>query len=139
MDMSLDYMGKLVIVMVVVAVSVGIITQFRGQIDDNLGRIGGDDQTEEGLEIIEVSGNSEVNVADAVRLCYERSLERSYESFECFVVRKSSGFNNLQQSSLESNLRDEVKQSTNFINAPYDGETIVVKYEVPAEKVVVEQ
>jgi hypothetical protein len=139
MDMSLDYMGKLVIVMVVVAVSVGIITQFRAQIDDNLGRLGDNDQTEEGLEIIEVSGNSEAKVADAITLCYERSLERSYEPFECFLIRNSSGDFSISSTDLEDRLTDEVEQSTNFKSSNYNMQTIIVKYEVPAEKVVVEQ
>lgn len=139
MAISLDYMGKLVIVMIVVAVSVGIITQFRGQIDDNLeGITQNDDQ--EGLEIVEVSSNNaERRVSDLITLCYERSLERGYEDFSCFLARVESGDFNLDRADLENRVSDEVNQSTSFKQNTYTRDSIVIRYSVTSDKVVVEE
>lgn len=139
MAISLDYMGKLVIVMIVVAVSVGIISEFRGQIDNNLDGLNtGEDK--KGLEIIEVSGaDAEGKVSDLITLCYERSLERGFEDFQCFLARKKSGDFNLNKNDLENRLDDNVNQSTRFEANNYDRDSIVIRYSVSPDKVVVEK
>jgi len=139
MAMSLDYMGKLVIIMVVIAVSIGIITQFRGQIDDNLDNL---DQGEDrpGLEIIEISGPSPVRkISDLVSICYQRSLKRGFEDFPCFLARKDSGSFALDKADLEDNLENEVNQSTVFKQDSYTRDSLVIKYSVKTDKVIVEE
>lgn len=139
MAISLDYMGKLVIVMIVVAVSVGIITQFRGQIDDNIdGLNNGED--EEGLEIIEVSdSNPEGKISDLITLCYERSLENGFEDFSCFLARKESGDFNINKNDIQNKLDNDVNQSTRFDHNTYGRDSIVIRFSVTPDKVVVEE
>jgi|GEM_PF-6937260 hypothetical protein len=139
MAISLDYMGKLVIVMIVVAVSVGIITQFRGQIDDDIGGLG-ENGNEKGLEIVEVSGSSaETKLSDLIRLCYQRSLERGYESFQCYLARKKSGDFSVDSSSIWDSLEDDVNESTTFEENTFDRDSLVIDYDVKSGKVVVDQ
>ena len=139
MAISLDYMGKLVIVMIVVAVSVGIITQFRGQINDDIEGLG-EGSEEKGLEIVEISGSSaETKISDLVRLCYERSLERGYESFQCYLARKTSGDFNVDKSDIWDNLEDDVNKSTSFRQDTFDRDSLVIDYSVRSGKVIVDQ
>jgi hypothetical protein len=139
MAISLDYMGKLVIVMIVVAVSVGIITQFRGQINDDIEGLG-EGSEEKGLEIVEISGSSaETKISDLVRLCYERSLERGYESFQCYLARKKSGDFNVDKSDIWDNLEDDVNKSTSFRQDTFDRDSLVIDYSVRSGKVIVDQ
>jgi len=139
MAISLDYMGKLVIVMIVVAVSIGIISEFRGQIDNNLDGLN-QDEDKEGLEIVEVSGaDTERKISDLITLCYERSLERGFEDFQCFLARKDSGDFGLNKNNLENRLEDKVNQSTKFEASKYDRESIIIRYAVRPNKVVVEK
>jgi len=139
MAISLDYMGKLVIVMIVVAVSIGIISEFRGQINDNIEGLNQEDD-ETGLEIVEVSDSSPVQkVSDLVSICYQRSLERGFEDFSCFLARKQSGSFNLNKADIENELDDEVNQSTIFEENTYTRDSIVIRYSVTPGKVVVEE
>ncbi len=138
MALSLDYLGKLVIVLIVVAVSVGMIMEFRGQIEGTTPDPGNDDDP--GLEIVEVAGSSSTTkVADLITLCHQRSLEKGYEDLSCFVARKKSGNFNLDASTLEEQLEPDVNQSTEFEASTYDRSSIIIQYSVASQKVVVKE
>lgn len=137
--MSLDYMGKLVIMLIVIGVSVGMIIEFRGQIEDTTPDPG-ENNDDPGLEIIQVEkSNSLSKVADLITLCYQRSLEQGYEDLSCFVARTDSGNFDLESSEIEEQLSEDTAEATEFEASTYDRDSIIIQYEVVSEKVVVEK
>ncbi|MFB6180828.1 MAG: hypothetical protein ABEJ93_03035 [Candidatus Nanohalobium sp.] len=140
MSMSLDYMGKLVITLVVIGAVVGMISNFRSQIKDTAP----DPGTEEdpGLEIIQISAGhsgSVSKVASLITLCYQKSLEKGYKDISCFVARKESGSFNIDKSGLKSQLKKEVQNNTKFKTSTFNRDSLVINYRVRPGKVVVEQ
>lgn len=139
MAMSLDYMGKLVIMLIVIGVSVGMIMEFRGQVENTRPDPGGEND-DPGLEIVQVEkSNSLSKVADLISLCYQRSLEQGYEDLSCFVARTSSGNFDLESSDIEEELTEDTAEATEFEATTYDRDSIIIQYDVASEKVVVEK
>lgn len=139
MALSLDYLGKLVIVLVAVAVSIGMIIEFRGQIEGAT-PTPGDNKNDPGLEIVKVSGsNSLSKVADLITLCHQRSLEKGYEDISCFVARKETGSFNLNSADIQSQLSNDVNQSTEFKASTYERSSIIIQYKVASQQVVVKE
>jgi hypothetical protein len=132
-------MGKLVIVLVSIAVAIGMITTFSDQVEDTTPTT---DEEEQGLEIVEVSGphtKKVSKIADLITLCHERSLEEGFKNLECFVARSESGDFSITKSELESNLPSEIESNTNFLHTNYDRESVIITYEVNPGEVVVEK
>lgn len=139
MAMSLDYMGKLVIMLIVIGVSVGMIMEFRGQVEDTTPDPGGD-KGDPGLEIIQVEqSNSLSKVADLITLCHQRSFEQGYEDLSCFIARTESGSFDLESSEIEGKLSEDAAEAAEFKASNYDRESIIIQYDVTSEKVVVEK
>jgi hypothetical protein len=138
MALSMDYLGKLVIVLVAVAVSVSMIIEFRGQIEGTTPNPG--DGEDPGLEIVQVEESSSLSkVADLITLCHQRSLEQGYEDISCFVARKNSGDFDLNSTDLQAQLSEDVNQSTEFQASNYDRSSIIIQYKVSTQKVVVKE
>lgn len=139
MAMSLDYMGKLVVMLIVIAVSVGMIIEFRDEIENTTPDPGGNGG-DPGLEIVEVEESNSLNkVADLVTLCYQRSLEKGYEDLSCFVARTKSGSFDLESSEIEEELSDDTAEATEFKASTYDRDSIIIKYDVASKKVIVQK
>jgi hypothetical protein len=139
MAMSLDYIGKLVIMLIVIGVSVGMIMEFRGQIEDTTPDPGSNND-DPGLEIVEVEESSSLSkVSDLITLCYQRSLEQGYEDLSCFVARTDSGSFDLESSEIEEQLSEDTAEATEFEASTYDRDSIIIQYDVASEKVVVEK
>lgn len=139
MAMSLDYLGKFVIILVVIGVAIGMILTFRNQISDTTPDL---DDEDPGLEIIKVSGshsNSVAKVSSLIQLCHQRSLEKSYEDIKCFVARKDSGDFNIGKSELEGSLEPDIRNSTTFEANNYDRGSIIINYKSRPQKVLVKK
>lgn len=138
MALSLDYIGKLTIILIVVAVSIGMIVEFRDQIENTTPTTGQPDE-DPGLEIVQVEGNSVTETANLINLCYQRSLEQGYEDISCFVARKDSGSFDIDSSEIEEQLEDDVAEATQFEASTYDRDSIIIQYRTRPEKVIVEK
>ncbi|AOV94769.1 hypothetical protein AQV86_02480 [Nanohaloarchaea archaeon SG9] len=139
MAMSLDYIGKLVIILVVIAVSIGMITEFRDQIN-NTTPTPGNGNDDPGLEIVQVeSSNSLSKVANLITLCHQRSLEQGYEDLSCFIARIDSGSFDLESSEIENELNEDTAEKVEFKASTYDRDSIIIQYEVASQKVIVEK
>lgn len=138
MALSLDYIGKLTIILIVVAVSIGMIVEFRDQIENTTPTTGQPDE-DSGLEIVQVEGNSVTEIANLINLCYQRSLEQGYEDISCFVARKDSGSFDIDSSEIEEQLGEDVAEATQFEASTYNRDSIIIQYRTRPEKVVVEK
>ncbi|MFB6174646.1 MAG: hypothetical protein ABEJ87_01575 [Candidatus Nanohalobium sp.] len=140
MSMSLDYLGKLVIVLVVVAVAIGMITTFREQVEDTKPTPGGDQGP--GLEIVKISGghsNAVSKVANLITLCHQRSLNKGFKDLSCFVARKQSGSFSITPSELKAKLETSVENATTFRASTYDRSSIIINYDARPKKVIVKK
>jgi len=139
MAMSLDYMGKMAIMMIVIAVSIGMIVEFRGQIEETAPDPNPNEQ-EPGLEIVQINkANSLTKVSDLITLCHQRSLEQGYKDFSCFVARTNTGSFNLESTEIENKLKQETADATDFKASTYDRDSIIIEYNVKTEKVSVKK
>lgn len=136
MSMSLDYMGKFVLILVAVAVGVGLIMTLQGDIGDWVpNNLGGDDRVDS--EVVDVSGAGDI--ASLISLCYEESRKRSHEDFVCFIARhEGGGFGSISAGEINSNLNADQQAQTDLSQAPYTGDSVVIRYDVANEQVVVE-
>ncbi len=134
MALSLDYVGKFVIVLVTVGVGVGVILQMVP--DSPLGPPGNDD--EKYPQVVEI-GDSPAEVANLIQLCHDASLSRGQESFTCFVARRTSGdaFSGIAASSIRNQLPADVADRTQFGAATYDSAVIEVGYSLGEDSIVV--
>lgn len=138
MTLSLDYLGKLTIILIVIAVSIGMIMEFRSQVENTTPTPGSDEDP--GLEIVQVEETNSINkVASLITLCYERSLDQGYEDFSCFVARKDTGGFDIEASEIENHLEESVSDSTKFKASTYDRDSIIIQYDVNSDKVVVKK
>ena len=142
MALSLDYMGKFVIVMVTIAIGVSLIITFSNQIRDTSPELPGEE--EEGTSIVRIS--SQDKAVELLNFCHDRSLEQGGRSFTCFLVVNSGDGNLLLN-------REELENSVNFdsdnlevVTTSVDGESLVlssgesavVRYAVEGNRIVLE-
>jgi len=139
MSLPLDYIGKFVIVLVAVAVGVGIIMSTQGNVEDVIPDLGENDGPES--EIVDIGGSSAQKaqkVAAQVDICYEESQQRRHESFTCFIARSDTGTFSLSPGDIESQLSVDAS-NVNFDpeGGSYDRQTIIIRYSVAGQEVVV--
>lgn len=143
MALSLDYMGKFVIVMVTIAIGVSVIMTFGNQIKDSSPDIPESD--EEGTSL--VRAESQQKLVELLNYCHEKSLEKGTRSFTCFLVIYEDDDLNTdledfkQTTSFDSeDLKvDEDITSTNDKNIIIeDGDSLVVRYSVEEKSVILE-
>ena len=143
MALSLDYIGKFIIVMVTVSVAITLIVNWQGDID--LDFIHGENGDPTDMEIVEM--DAEDGGVDRIRIlveeCYDRSREFSHQSFECFMAVQTGGEEfDFNEGDLEDEVRADmdddlvnVDETGNEIN---DATNVLVRYEV-GEGIVVEK
>lgn len=138
--MPLDYIGKFVIVLIAVAVGAGIIMSTQSNVEDVLPEFGdGNDIPED--EIVDIDGNKAQQIADHVNLCYSASREKRHESFTCFMARSKTGSFSLSPGDITPHMSVD---TSNVEFRPggdntFNRETIIIRYSVSTESVVVEE
>lgn len=140
MAISLDYMGKYLIMLISVAIAIGIIMGFRGQIQDALPELDNEDDNS-GAQLITVEGSTSQKtgkIADLADLCYEKTYEEP-GSFTCFIVRSKKGSFSIQASELENRMSTELEENTVVEANPLNRDSLVIRYGVKQDKVVIEQ
>lgn len=86
MALSLDYMGKFIIVMVTIATAISVIMTFETQIRESSPTLPGQEGT--GTELVKVESDSEVY--ELVNYCHQRVLDQGSKSFTCFLLVNSN-------------------------------------------------
>lgn len=134
MALSLDYIGKFVIVMVTISVATTLIINWQGDIDFSPPT----DNGEDGLELVEVGGSNEgTRLRTLVVECHDRMQQNPQTSFDCFLATstQSGGFD-----ITSSDLEDEVGNLENVdVEDGISGSTNVrIGYDVYEGKVLVE-
>ncbi len=137
MSLSLEYIGKLFMILVALAIGVGLIMTIQGDVNDWIPDLGGekDDLDSEFVDV----GNDAAEIASLINMCYSESRERRYESFNCFLARSEDGTFSLSAADIESELSNTLQENTEFLDDTFDRETIVIRYDVSHEAVVVEK
>ncbi|MDY6789370.1 MAG: hypothetical protein SVV03_05425 [Candidatus Nanohaloarchaea archaeon] len=142
MAMSLDYLGNWVLIVIAIMAAVGLIVAFQGDVKNALPGIT-PSEDKSGAELIEVEGSAEQEaekIAEMVRLCNDRALEKGYEGFTCFLLRNKDGeFEGIGSSDIRRELGRELENRTEYKNPPYTGETIIIRYDLDEDSIVVEQ
>ncbi len=95
MAISLDYIGKFIIMTVVIAVAITLILTFQNDVEGNVPSVPGNDNggnPETEVITIDTSDDSQMyqKIANLVKLCNERGKQRS-TSFTCFVLVSETG------------------------------------------------
>jgi hypothetical protein len=135
MALSLDYIGKFVIVLVVLAVAIALIVSMK---DDILGNNPIPEDNDREMQIIKVDpANPAERVANLITLCWDDSRENRFENRGCFVVRADGGTFSFGEGDiigpqLDSGTWDD---RTDFDSACCTGETIVIRYDANQEAV----
>lgn len=135
MSLSLEYVGKFAIILVAVAIGVGLIVSLQSDVEGVAPDLGDDDLDSEIVDI----DNDAAEVASLVRMCYSESRDRQHESFVCFMARSEDGSFSLSSGDIEAELDDSIAEYTEFPDDSFDRETIIIRYSVSSEAVVVEE
>lgn len=135
MSMSLDYMGRFALILIAVAVGVGLIMTLQGDIGDWVPDDVGDDER---VDSEVVNAQTAGDIANLVTLCYQESRERPHESFVCFIARHDSGTFGFGPGDVNTHLGGEQEAATRFEGGCCDGDSVVIRYDVADEEVVVE-
>lgn len=131
MALSLDVIGKFVLMLVALAVAVGLIVNFAGDISPP----GLPDDGAEFPQSVEIADSPE-RVADLVTQCYDASRERRHESFTCFVAHTESGNDfSVAKTDVQDELSPTVNASTSFSSDTYDGAVIEIGWSVDEQAV----
>ena len=141
MALSLDYMGKYVLMMVAILVAIGFIFTMKGQITDFLGGLGPED--DKGVENVKISRSSSTaratKISDLIAQCYKSKIGSGIKDMTCFLVVTDSGTFNLQKDQIQNLLTPSLAQNVEFANEEYDRETIIISYDSTAGKIIVEK
>ncbi len=132
MALSLDYIGKFLIVMVTVSVAVTLIINFRGDVE--VGVPWGNDE-ESGVQIVEMdSGNEETELKVLIDNCVDQSIRNPESSFECYLVMHvDGGFDG--SISLDADDWEEVEKVPDDFE---DKTNLMIEHSLPDGGVVVE-
>jgi hypothetical protein len=136
--MSLDFIGKFVLIGIMITVAIGLMMGFQSDISSAFdGILGGGDEPKN-VERVDVSSNPTQKIASLVDTCYQRYLENSYEDFVCFIATSSSGSVTVSGDDIEDNLNQDVADTTNFKNN-YDSSTVIIRYSSSKGEIMVEE
>lgn len=134
MALSLDYIGKFLIVMVTVSVAITLIINFQGDLEMNLPWEEEDGDTD--IRIVELDGGDELNQMTLfIDNCQERSLRNPQTSFECFLITHTDGGFPDIDDDLDEDDWDEVVN----IEDLEDAITVKIEYNIQEGGVVVEK
>lgn len=136
MSLSLDYIGKLAIVLIVTATIVGIMFSLESDITtlpmiDNL-----DESSDVEENLVEVSGPEQL--ANFVDICASQTSD-SLSDETCFIVRhESSSFNITDPESEIGNSMETDIEDVDFQN-DYNRELVTISYRISDDTIVVEE
>lgn len=138
MSLSLDLIGKFVLVTLMISVATGLILGFQTDISNSIGNLLGGDDSNSNAETVEIPNDSPAqDIAPLVDTCYNRYLQNSFEDYVCFIVASESGSISFSGESLENRLSKDVNNVTELSNN-YDSSTIVIRYSSDMGRIVVE-
>jgi hypothetical protein len=135
MSLALDYMGKFIIVMVVVGVVISILLGMQSDFSQLPFDTGNNNSDTGNNEIVEASNAGDV--ADFVDICVSDTVD-AVSDVNCFVIRHPDSSFNLDKSSIESEIESEDVE-VEFLDNTYNREIITVRYDVSRDKVVIEK
>ena len=144
MALSLDYIGKFIVVMVTISVATTLIISFKSDIASFFPSIPGQDSSETGAEAVRINGYVEEAV-ELVNLCHQKSLERSHESFTCFIATVESGSieftpGNLRNKLDDYNFNSHVDDNTISQGTPTSQgtSTLIIRYSASDNEIKIE-
>jgi hypothetical protein len=135
MSLALDYMGKFIIVMVVVGVVISILLGMQSDFSQLPFDTGNNNSDTGNNEIVEASNAGDV--ADFVDICVSDTVD-AVSDLNCFVIRHPDSSFSLDKSSIESEIESEDVE-VKFLDNTYNREIITVRYDVSRDKVVIEK
>lgn len=136
MSLSLDYIGKLAIVLIVTATIVGIMFSLEADISampmiDNL-----DDSRNIEEDLVEVSGPDQI--ANFIDICASETSD-SLSDKTCFIVRhQDSSFNITEPESEIGNSMETDLEDVSF-QKEYTRELVTISYRISDDTIVVEE
>lgn len=135
MSLALDYMGKFIIVLVVVGVVIGILMGLQSDFG-NLPFDTGNNNSDSGSnEIVEAS--SAGDVADFIDICVSDTVD-AVSDVNCFIIRHPESAFSLDKESIESEIESDGSE-IEFLDDTFDREIITVRYDVSRNLVVIEK
>ncbi|MDY6778074.1 MAG: hypothetical protein SVU32_05370 [Candidatus Nanohaloarchaea archaeon] len=142
MALSLDYIGKYVLVLVALAAAIGLIVQFSGDVRSMIPGLNPTDNGGTEPEVVDVTAGSASaqaqRLGELAQLCYDRYLENPQQSFTCFIARKESGtFSSPSPSAIKNNVKGEAKQMIAVQNTPLNEATVTIEYSLSQNKIVI--
>ncbi|MEF8880767.1 MAG: hypothetical protein V5A72_02980 [Candidatus Nanohaloarchaea archaeon] len=139
MSMSLDMIGKFILITIILAVVTGLILSFETDISSSVNDILGGDDSSTDSEVVTISSSTPSSkIASLVDSCYQRYLENSYEDYVCFIARSDSGSFSFDEDDVDSKLSENVKKKAD-ISSVTDATTVIVRYSKTSGKIVVDQ
>lgn len=141
MAISLDYMGKYIIMMVAILVAIGLIFTMKGQIMNSLGDFWpGEDEGPEQVTISKDTDQARAQkIADLIQQCYEGKVGSGIEDKTCYIINKDSGSFSLGKSDIKDLLKSSLEDKVEFKADSYDRETIMINWDSKADKILVEK
>lgn len=138
MSLSLDLIGKFVLVTLMISVATGLILGFQTDISSSIDNLFGGDDPSSDAETVEIPNDSPAqDIAPLVDTCYNRYLENSFEDYVCFIVTADSGSISFSGQNLNDRLSEDVSEVTE-LSSNYDSSTIVIRYSSDMGRIVVE-
>lgn len=136
MSLSLDYIGKFVIMLVALAVAIALIVDLKGDVDIDWPP-GGDEPQMEILNIEGTSDEKAQKIANAIQLCQGKADTNPYEDTGCYVVRSTDQDLSLPATEIGSHLPTEIRSQTTFQSDTYTGETVIIRYNAGEQRIIV--
>lgn len=133
MSLALDYMGKLVIVLLVVGVVISMLIGFEDQIGEGIPLIE-EEREDSGEDIVEVSETSEL--ANMIDICVSETVDNIRDE-TCFILRHPEDSYDTTKDEIETYLESDAESV--ILDDSYEREIITVNYDISEDAVVVEE
>lgn len=131
-DLSLEFMGRLFIILVVISVVLSIIIGLEGDVLGFFDQVDDGDPGDEGL--VEVQSGEQI--ANFIEICYSEN-SASFEDEDCFMARHPTDSFDLNEGDISEHV-DLDEDNYEFRNGNYDRELIVLRYDFDQDSVVIE-
>lgn len=134
-ELSLDYIGKFVLIMIAVLIGVGIIIYISGLI-----KVPCPWCKEEFPRYVKISVNDKKEqigkIASLIDACYT-NMKGKIDTETCYIVRNELGSFSITASELKNSLTGSLRDRVVFESDKYDRETLVIGYNGVEGKVYV--
>lgn len=131
-DLSLEVIGRLFIILVVISVVLSIIIGLEADVLGFFDQIDDGDPAGEGL----VEAESGEDIANLVEICYSEN-SASFQDEDCFMIRHPTESFDLSSSAIDNHIGLD-DENYEFAESQYNRELIVLRYDFDQDSVVVE-